>query len=109
MAEREAEAQGLKEASGGAVPSPKGREVAYAWVGRTEEVIVFRLDGRLLACSAICPHMGGRLTIDRRAGKVVCPWHGLTFTLPDCHSTHPRYRHLRTYSVTESQGHVRID
>jgi nitrite reductase/ring-hydroxylating ferredoxin subunit len=88
---------------------PARRDVVYAWLSRTQEVVVFRFRGELVACSAICPHMGARMTVDHRTGALVCPWHGLTFELPACRSDHPRYRRLKVYTVTEDDGHVRLD
>ena len=95
-------------ANGARVPAPPGDDVSYAWVSRTQEVMVFRDEGRVMACSAICPHMGGRLQLDRRRRQVACPWHGLTFALPSCQSDHERYRRLRTYQVTEVGDHVQL-
>ena len=95
-------------ASASRVSTPPGDGVSFAWVSRTQEVMVFRHEGRVMACSAICPHMGAQLQLDRRRGQVICPWHGLTFALPDCQSEHERYRRLRTYQVTEAGDHVQL-
>jgi nitrite reductase/ring-hydroxylating ferredoxin subunit len=91
------------------VPAPVGDEVVYAWVSRTHEVMAFRIGGRLVACSAICPHMGARLTLDRPGGAIVCPWHGLRFSLPEGESEHHRYRRLRLYRATERDGQVDVE
>lgn len=90
------------------VAMPKGESVSYAWVSRTQEVMVFRFRGQLTACSAICPHMGARLELDHRREAVVCPWHGLSFALPGCQSEHERYRKLHLYRVTEAGDHVQL-
>lgn len=91
------------------LPSPAGDDVAYAWISRTQEVMAFRLGGRLVVCSAICPHMGARLTLDRARGTIVCPWHGLRFSVPDGESDHPRYRRLRLFRATERDGHLDVE
>ena len=91
------------------VRPPAGRGVVYGWLFRTQEVMVFRFRGKLVACSAICPHMGARMTVDHRTGAVVCPWHGLAFELPACRSDHPRYRRLKVYTATENDGHVELE
>ena len=77
--------------------APKGSEVIYEWVSRTQEVMAFRDQGRVVTCSAICPHMGARLVVERsrRGTRVTCPWHGLAFSMPDGRCDHPRYRRLR--------------
>ena len=91
------------------VRPPAGRDVVYAWLSRTQEVMVFRFRGKLMACSAICPHMGARMTVDHRMGAVVCPWHGLAFELPARRSDHPRYRRLKVHAVAENDGRVELD
>lgn len=96
------------DAAGMPLRAPRGDEAVYAWVSRTQEVIAFRLDGELLACSAICPHMGARLTLDRSRRALVCPWHGLVFALPGGESDHPRYRRVRCFRATERDGHVEL-
>lgn len=72
-------------------------EVSYAWESPTREVMRFRHRGRALACSAICPHMGARLALE--GDGITCPWHGLTFRLPDGASGHPRYPRLAIESA----------
>ena len=88
---------------------PEEAEVVHGWLSRTREVMVFRRRGEILACSAICPHMGARLEGDRRRDAVVCPWHGLAFTLPEGRSGHPRYARLKTYAPTLSGGLVLVE
>ena len=91
------------------VRTPVGDEIVYQWISRSQEVMVFRFEGTLRACSAICPHMGARLTVDRRGGRIVCPWHDLAFALPECRGEHERYRRLGTFRITERDGHVDVE
>jgi cytochrome b6-f complex iron-sulfur subunit len=90
------------------VKGPARDEVTYAWVSRTREVMVFRHEGKLRACSAICPHMGARLELDHGQGIIVCPWHGLSFALDGLCSNHHRYAQLKGYEVREEGGEVRL-
>jgi nitrite reductase/ring-hydroxylating ferredoxin subunit len=53
--------------------------------------------------------MGARLTLDRARGRVVCPWHGLHFSLPGGESDHERYRRLKCFGATEREGHVDVE
>ena len=47
-------------------------------------VLLTRLEGRIVALSSTCSHMGGPLEEGRiEDGCVVCPWHGSTFSLAD--------------------------
>ncbi|WP_255949809.1 Rieske 2Fe-2S domain-containing protein [Streptomyces odontomachi] len=47
-------------------------------------VLLARLDGRIVALSSTCSHMGGPLEEGRiEDGCVICPWHGSTFSLTD--------------------------
>jgi nitrite reductase/ring-hydroxylating ferredoxin subunit len=89
--------------------APAGDEVVYAWISRTQEVMAFRVGDRLVVCSAICPHMGAQLTLDRRRRAVVCPWHGLAFALPDGACEHHRYRRLRLFPATERDGDLDVE
>jgi nitrite reductase/ring-hydroxylating ferredoxin subunit len=47
-------------------------------------VLLTRSQGKILALSSTCSHMGGPLEEGRiEDGCVVCPWHGSTFSLAD--------------------------
>jgi nitrite reductase/ring-hydroxylating ferredoxin subunit len=47
-------------------------------------VLLNRVEGRILALSSTCSHMGGPLEEGRTEdGCVICPWHGSTFRLAD--------------------------
>ncbi len=83
---------------------PPAGGVAYAWISRMRQIMAFRHGGTLRVCSAICPHMGAQLQIDFRHEVVTCPWHGLTFRLPDLASDHPRFRKLKQYPATVRDG-----
>jgi hypothetical protein len=42
-------------------------------------LVVFRANGQLVAAPNACPHMGAPLAAGRVvAGRIVCPWHGLS-------------------------------
>ena len=88
--------------------APKPGEVTYCWTSGSTEVMAFRHGGKLLTCNAICPHMGARLDVDFRHGKVACPWHGLSFNIPGFQSDHPRYRRLHANEAAEKDGYVQL-
>lgn len=91
-----------------AMESPRPGEAAYAWIGERTEAVCFRWRGALMAASSICPHMGARLAVDLVRGRIACPWHGLSFSLPDLASDHPRYRTLKALPCREEGGSVRV-
>jgi nitrite reductase/ring-hydroxylating ferredoxin subunit len=48
------------------------------------DVVLTRSQGRIVALSSTCSHMGGPLEEGRvEDGCIVCPWHGSTFRLAD--------------------------
>lgn len=86
------------------LPCPPRGTVAYHWIGRTQEIMLFWIGDDLRACSAVCPHMGARLELDARRVVVTCPWHGLTAVIgpADAESlpcSHARYRRIRQYRI----------
>ena len=90
------------------VKCPGEREVRYAWVDATHEVMVFRARGEIYACNAICPHMGARLQVDFGSGVLRCPWHGLTASIPGFSTGHHRFRQIRQYPVALRGDEVEI-
>jgi len=45
-------------------------------------VVVFLVDGRVIATTGRCPHAGGPLEEGDLSGAVLtCPWHGWTYNL----------------------------
>jgi nitrite reductase/ring-hydroxylating ferredoxin subunit len=102
-------------ASTGDLPCPPRDTVAYHWVSRTQEIVLFWIDGEVRACSAVCPHMGARLEIDTRRRVITCPWHGLTARIgpPDVEGfpcSHARYRRIKQYRITQDdRGHIVIE
>lgn len=90
--------------------APAEGEVIYEWVSQTREVMVFRLAGKLYACSATCPHMGARLEVDFRNERLQCPWHGLQSRPADGFACdHPRFRKLRHFELREAGGEVEVE
>ena len=55
----------------------------YWWAKPQLEVVLLFQEGELKAFSSICPHMGARLDVQNRAGRLFCPWHGLKLGLND--------------------------
>jgi nitrite reductase/ring-hydroxylating ferredoxin subunit/uncharacterized membrane protein len=73
-------------------------------------VLVVRLDNRFYALSAVCSHAGGpldegKLSVDR----VVCPWHGSTFSLVDGRVIHgPANFPQPAFEVREHAGQIEV-
>jgi nitrite reductase/ring-hydroxylating ferredoxin subunit len=56
----------------------RGKRVEFG--GRC--LALFRVDDRVYAIGAVCPHRGGPLEEGELEGEtVVCPWHGYDFNL----------------------------
>lgn len=75
-----------------------GEGPKYVWVGGTE-IVLFKHRGGYYAFRSICPHMGGQLTLDRRSGKLACPWHPLSFSLESGQSDHCRFKKVVKYTT----------
>jgi nitrite reductase (NADH) small subunit len=87
---------------------PVGEARTFAVDG--EQIAVFRLrNGSLRAIDAVCPHKGGPLAdglADERV--VVCPLHGYTFDMCTGSETGGSAMSVRSYSVSEVEGTIRI-
>jgi nitrite reductase/ring-hydroxylating ferredoxin subunit len=78
-------------------PLPSKDEVLYVWTSDKVQVMLYWWNGNLLAHSAMCPHMGSQLTLNREAGEIKCPWHALRADPAELVFNHPRYRSVRKY------------
>lgn len=78
-------------------PLPREKEVIYLWSADKVQIMVYWWEGNLVAHSAMCPHMGSQLTLNRETGKVQCPWHALRADPSDLVFNHPRFRSVRRY------------
>lgn len=69
-----------------------------------KRILVLRHEGALLAFQRFCPHAGGPLEQGAICnGRLVCPWHMATFTLPDGKLIEPPATDgLETYSIRET-------
>ena len=55
-----------------------------------EDVAIFHVDGEYYAMSDTCPHAGGPISEGEiEDGRVICPWHGWSFTLDPDDKTPP--------------------
>ena len=75
----------------GATPSTPG---PHCFRVAGQELVAWRGDEGLIVAPAACPHMGADLSCGHvRAGKVVCPWHGLALGADG----HGRWKPLTSY------------
>lgn len=76
-----------------------------------EKVIVTRLQGRLIAFSAICPHAAADLTQgELHRGRVICPDHEYKFDISSGRTLYPpdELYCLKRYPVKEEDGKIKI-
>ena len=92
---------------------PPGQARAFPVPGLAVPVLVAHLeDGRLAACSAICPHEDVSLEGgDLEASRITCPGHGYEFDLITGSCGHDRSLALRRFEVRRAGDavEVRID
>lgn len=76
-----------------------------------KKIIIVRLDGRLIAASAVCPHASGNLAEgELHRGRIDCPVHGYRFDLRSGRILWPQdepYR-LKLFPVTEKAGRIML-
>jgi nitrite reductase (NADH) small subunit len=90
------------------VPEGAGILVLGGW-RRDHPVALFRVEGRLYAVNAVCPHMGGPIACGRLSGHVVtCPWHGWTYDVRTGFADHADAHHLHAYDVRVEDGRVLV-
>lgn len=74
------------------------------------DVLVGKVNGKWYAFNAQCPH--GAYNVGKglvKAGKAVCPGHGLTFDLKTGTCLEEPHRHLTAYSIVVNKGEVFIN
>ncbi|GAB4413607.1 MAG: hypothetical protein OHK0039_20680 [Bacteroidia bacterium] len=73
----------------------------------TEDIAIFRYEGRLSAVSNACKHQHGPLGEGRIIdGCITCPWHGYQYLPHNGRSPEPFTEKLKTYDVQIRQGVV---
>ena len=78
-------------------------------IGR-RQLVVARLNGRLFAFDALCPHAQGPMERSEIEGSIVtCPLHAWRFDLESDGKELHGYRGLATYQVKVTDGRVLID
>ncbi len=62
------------------IPSDTGKLVEV----KGKEIALFKVDGKIFAIYAVCPHQGGPLHEGGvTENMVTCPWHGWEFNVKD--------------------------
>ncbi len=75
-----------------------------------EPVVAARIDGKVCAIAATCPHRGALLADGVLDGtRVICPWHHAAFDLTTgAHLDVPAFDGVAPYAVSEERGQVAI-
>ncbi len=75
-----------------------------------KEICIVHYNESLYACTAKCPHAGGRLAqgfVDAN-GNIICPMHRYRFGLKNGINTSGEGYHLKTYPIKENEDGVFI-
>jgi nitrite reductase/ring-hydroxylating ferredoxin subunit len=75
-----------------------------------KEICILYYKEKLFACSAKCPHAGGRLSqgfLDNN-GNIVCPLHRYRYNVKNGVNTSGEGYHLKTYALKETEDGVFI-
>lgn len=97
-------------------PLDAGPVVGYAADGISEKLIqhdvfVIRREGRLHACTAICPHKANLLLVDAaNPTQIICSGHDSRFDLAGRPQGGPARRPLERFGISlNAAGHVIVD
>jgi nitrite reductase/ring-hydroxylating ferredoxin subunit len=97
-------------------PVDVGRIEDYPRDGISEKYIqydlfVVRHEGRLYACTAICPHKANLLLLDpKQADRIICSGHESTFDLAGINRGGPARRALDRFGIAvNAQGRIIVD
>ena len=98
--------QWIKVAKRKDVPSDTGLMVEAGG----QEIALFKVDGKVCALHAVCPHQGGPLAEGGIDGNVVtCPWHGWQFDVKTGTCTFNDSIQVPTFKVKEENEDVYVE
>lgn len=85
----------------------RGNQLATVRVsGR--DVVIAKHENELLACTARCPHAGGKMGegwLDAR-GHIVCPLHRYRYNMQNGHNSSGEGYRLKTFAIKETDDGV---
>jgi nitrite reductase/ring-hydroxylating ferredoxin subunit len=75
------------------------------------DVFMIRHEGKLFACTAVCPHKANYLLVDpKQADRIICSGHDSIFNPAGIPQSGPARRALERYGITvNAQGRVVVD
>lgn len=75
------------------------------------DLFVIRHEGRLFACTAVCPHKANYLLLDpKRTDRIVCSGHDSTFDIAGRRQNGPARRGLDRFAISlNSIGRLMVD
>lgn len=78
-------------------------------VTESDEILIFRNNGRLMAISNVCPHKMGPLSKGEfKDSAIECPWHGFTFGINSGQCLNNKCSGLKIYLVKEDKEAIYI-
>ncbi len=85
------------------IPEDTGKLVQI----KGQDIALFKVDGKVHAIFALCPHQGGPLDEGGLTGKVVtCPWHGWEFDVTSGICVFNPAIKTRCFEVKEENGDI---
>jgi nitrite reductase/ring-hydroxylating ferredoxin subunit len=88
------------------VPAGRGKRV----MADGEEIVLFRVDGRIVAVANMCPHQKFKKLHDGlyENGIVTCPMHGWAYDVRTGNSTNASGK-LKTYDITVKNSRIFLE
>ena len=88
------------------IPEDTGKMVEVG--GKT--VALFKVEGKVCAIYAVCPHQGGPLEEGGLTGKMVtCPWHGWEFDVTTGNCSFNERIKVPTFKVKEEGEDIYVE
>lgn len=96
----------VKVAKKSEIPEDTGKKVEP----KGQEIALFKMNGKVCAIHAVCPHQGGPLDEGGLTESVVtCPWHGWEFNVTTGACSFNDAIHVPTFNVKEDGDDVYIE
>lgn len=84
--------------------------ITTTWMKMPHRIAVIRHQGKIYACTTVCPHRGGILFKKADLQTLACPRHGATFDIEGNVTHMPAKTPLTRYAISvDANGHIIVD
>lgn len=84
--------------------------ITPTWMPAPTKVAIIRHEGRIYACTTICPHRGFTINEAPDKDSFICPKHHSTFDIDGDVTRGPARKPLKRYAISvNADGHIIVD